>query len=427
MTRPGSTGSRGKEMEIRDYCDDFFTIGEIAILYRHTGNSAYDFDFRRYFDCKSVVAETKSPVLLHIGAIEDYVGVCAALGDMGMKPLTSEGRHLHCSTIEEWYPALKDKTPRTRIYDTLPTIDELLEHFTFPVFIKGNRQTNRHRRSQCIIENAEAYGKLREEWAKAPVLSWQKAAIREYMLLMTLDSTSWPDMVPISYEFRFFYFEDRCVGWGPYWTVSPQYALAPEDEEEALVLTGWAAKRVGTGFVAIDVAKTAQGQWIIIEVNDAQESGLAGVNPLTLWKNTIEAAQHRTWIPVEDLIPEGAVILAGDPVPGVSTEDMREIIAGISTEQDLADAYAKVHNKFWFIEDDIYDYEPGTEDYDQVRAVVDAWGELMDTLSDRIEEIMARDHLYAATDKGNPHHSLEPFMRRYGYRDGRGWWVKGTN
>ena len=411
-------------MELRDYCDDFFNIGDIAILYRHTGNNAYDFDFRRYFDCKSIVAETKSPVLLHIGAIEDYSGVCAVLDDMGMKPLTYEGEHLRSSTIEEWYPALKDRTPRTRVYDTLPTVEELLENFTFPVFIKGNRQTNRHRRSQCIIENAEAYGKLREEWAKDPVLSWQKAAIREYVPLMTIDRTSWPDMVPISYEFRFFYFEDRCVGWGPYWTISPEYFLAPEDEEEVLALTKWAAERVATGFVAIDVAKTAQGQWIVIEVNDAQESGLAGVNPLALWKNTIEAAQHRTWIPVEDLIPEGTVIMAGDPVPDVSIEDMREIIANIDTEQDLADAFAMVHNKFWFIEDDVYDYEQGTEDYDRVCAVVDAWGELMDALSDRIKEIMNRDHLHKTMDKGKPHHVYEPFMRKNGYRDGRGWWVK---
>lgn len=416
-------------MELRDYCDDFFTIGDIAILYRRTGNSAYDFDFRRYFDCKSVVAETKSQVLLHIGAIEDYTGVCAVLSDMGMKPLTSEGRHLHCSTIEEWYPALRDRTPYTRIYDALPTLEELLEHFTFPVFIKGNRQTNRHKRSQCIIENAGAYGKLREAWARDPVLCWQKAAIREYVPLMTIDSTSWPDMVPISYEFRFFYFEERCVGWGPYWTVGPQYTLAPEDEEEALALTKWAAMRVAAGFVAIDVAKTAQGQWIIIEVNDAQESGLAGVNPLTLWQNTIEAAQHRTWLSAEELglIPEDAVIMVGDPVPDVSIEDMRGIVASIDTEQDLADAFAMVHNKFWFIEDDTYDYEPGTEDYIRVRTVVDAWGELMNTLSDRIKEIMDRDHLHATTNKGNPRHVFEPFMRKYGYRDGRGWWIKGTD
>ena len=126
----------------------------------------------------------------------------------------------------------------------------------------------------------------------------------------------------------------------------------------------------------------------------------------------------------QSYINNDAVIMTSDPVPDVSIEDMRAIIASIDTEQDLADAFAVVHNKFWFIEDDTYDYEPGTEDYIRVCTVVDAWGELMDTLSDRIKEIMDRDHLHATMDKGNPQHVFEPFMRRYGYRDGRGWWVR---
>lgn len=63
-------------------------------------------------------------------------------------------------------------------------------------------------------------------------------------------------------------------------------------------LTDWAAERLGAIFPAIDVAKTASGEWIIIEVNDAQESGFVGINPIMLWKNTIEAAKNRTWLSV---------------------------------------------------------------------------------------------------------------------------------
>lgn len=57
-----------------------------------------------------------------------------------------------------------------------------------------------------------------------------------------------------------------------------------------LKLTDWAAEKLGVYFPAIDVAKTVSGEWIIIEVNDAQGSGLVGVNPLVLWNNTISAA-----------------------------------------------------------------------------------------------------------------------------------------
>ena len=55
--------------------NDFFTIDNIAILQRKTGNDVYDFNFRINFNCRSVISEVDVPVLLHIGAIEDHVGV----------------------------------------------------------------------------------------------------------------------------------------------------------------------------------------------------------------------------------------------------------------------------------------------------------------------------------------------------------------
>ena len=289
-----------KTMDIRTISDDFFTIGNIAILQRKTANDVYDFEFRNNFECRSVVSEVEAPVLLHIGAVEDYAEVEATLEDMGMKLLVHEKEHLRCSTIEEWYPSLKDKTPFTKIYDELPQAEELLNDFSFPVFIKGNRQTNRHKKSQCIIESVDQYNALREEWKHDSILSWQKVAVREYVPLQVIDADSYPDMVPISYEFRFFYFEGKCMAYGPYWYMGHKYTLPERVLQEVLKLTDWAAQRLAVSFPAIDVAKTASGEWIIIEVNDAQESGFVGTNPLVLWNNTIEAMQERTWISLNE-------------------------------------------------------------------------------------------------------------------------------
>ena len=102
-------------MDIRTISDDFFTIGNIAILNRKTGNDVYDFDYRNNYECKSVVSEIESPVVLHIGAVENYAEVERPLDSLGMKLLIREAEHLRCSTIEKWYPALKEKTPFTKI------------------------------------------------------------------------------------------------------------------------------------------------------------------------------------------------------------------------------------------------------------------------------------------------------------------------
>ncbi len=394
-------------------------------MQQNTGNDVYDFNFRNNFDCKSVISEVEVPVLLHIGAIEDYAGIEAALDELGMKLLVHEVEHIRCSTIEKWYPALKDRTPFTRVYDQLPDAQEILKEFSFPIFVKGNRQTNRHKRSQCIIENIEQYDALRKEWRHDSILSWQKVAVREHVPLLELDSESFPDQVPISYEFRFFYFEGKCMAYGPYWYMGRQYSLPENELTEVLKLTDWAAERLGVIFPAIDVAKTASGEWIIIEVNDAQESGFVGVNPLVLWNNTISSMQDLTWISVEDLFEEGTVIMGGDPLPDRSLEDMWVIAKNYSTTQELVDAYAGAHNKFWWVEDDQYDFEEGTEEHIKTRAVTKAWEQVLDYLEERVITCAIEEGLFAERQPNSGFvKQMEAFMEKYGYRDGRGWWVR---
>lgn len=394
-------------------------------MQQNTGNDVYDFNFRNNFDCKSVISEVEVPVLLHIGAIEDYAGIEAALDELGMKLLVHEVEHIRCSTIEKWYPALKDRTPFTRVYDQLPDAQEILKEFSFPIFVKGNRQTNRHKRSQCIIENIEQYDALRKEWRHDSILSWQKVAVREHVPLLELDSESFPDQVPISYEFRFFYFEGKCMAYGPYWYMGRQYSLPENELTEVLKLTDWAAERLGVIFPAIDVAKTASGEWIIIEVNDAQESGFVGVNPLVLWNNTISSMQDLTWISVEDLFEEGTVIMGGDPLPDRSLEDMWVIAKNYSTTQELVDAYAGAHNKFWWVEDDQYDFEEGTEEHIKTRAVTEAWEQVLNYLEERVITCAIEEGLFAERQPNSGLvKQMEAFMEKYGYRDGRGWWVR---
>ncbi len=60
----------------------------------------YDFNFRNFFDCKSVVSKVEVPVLLHIGAIEYYGAVEAALNEMGMELLVKESGY---GPIDEAY------------------------------------------------------------------------------------------------------------------------------------------------------------------------------------------------------------------------------------------------------------------------------------------------------------------------------------
>ena len=41
-------------------------------------------------------------------------------------------------------------------------------------------------------------------------------------------------------------------------------------------------------FVVVDLAQRADGHWIVIEINDGQESGYAGVPRLAMWHRIVE-------------------------------------------------------------------------------------------------------------------------------------------
>lgn len=130
-------------------------------------------------------------------------------------------------------------------------------------------------------------------------------------------------------------------------------------------------------------------------------------------------------IPAEDFLEEGAVIIFSDPLPDKTIEEMWDIAKNYSTTQQLVDAYVDAHNKFWWIEDDVYDYEEGSEGYKQARAIADAWGEIMDYLEEQVMICAKEEGLLTARQKNSGTiKQLETFMKKYGYRDGRGWWVE---
>ena len=115
------------------------------------------------------------------------------------------------------------------------------------------------------------------------------------------------------------------------------------------------------------------------------------------------------------------VIMKSDPIPNKTPTDVRNYFIGRNTEKDLADAFVIVSNKFWWVEDNEYDYEEGTPERIAACAITDEWGTLMDEYEERIFAIL-RDEGIKIPETGRIK-VLEPFMKRNGYIDGNGWWI----
>jgi hypothetical protein len=252
----------------------------------------YDFPFEDFFRCEHPwQLPTDIIAVARVGAREDYAEFYAALEHAGIRLIHSPSDYIQCSELPHWYPLIADLTPRSICFTEMPSLNQITQEFDWPVFIKGARQTSKHQKSLSIIEDSEAFLRLQKQYANDPILHWQAVVCREYVPLRPVKGAS-DDTIPPSFEFRTFWWNGTCVGAGRYWFQAPPYDWTPQEKHAALALAKEAALRVDVPFLVVDVAQTIEGQWIVIECNDGQESGYAGISPFALWKNVVSLERN---------------------------------------------------------------------------------------------------------------------------------------
>lgn len=256
---------------------------KLALVCEQTGIPIYDFDFRNFFACSSRAAGL--PGVARVGAFENYADLYQEGLELGIRLVNSPKEQLRTSRLPEWYPQLEGRTPRSRWYQTMPSAEEVEAEFAWPVFVKGARQTSRHA-GQAIAHGREDFNAAIAGFQADPILHWQELVVREFAPLRSVGQAV-AGKLPPSFEFRTFWWFGTLVGAGTYWG-GWDYRWNETEKTEALRLGAWAAQQVGTPFMVIDLAMTASGDWIVIECNDAMESGYAGVSPLALWHNILE-------------------------------------------------------------------------------------------------------------------------------------------
>jgi len=258
----------------------------LVVVSEITHVPVYDFDFELHFRCTHPQDfGNERACVLRIGAIRNYDCEFREKAKWGLRLVNSPEQHLSASELESWYPILADLTPRTRIFAELPTRDEIEALFTWPVFLKGSRQTSQHNPALSVITTAAQYEQVSERYKSDPILHWQHPVIREFVPLEPVMGEV-PGKIMPSLEFRSFWWKGMCVGWGQYWYQVPRYAA--KDIDSGLALAENVAKRLQVPFLVVDFARTLDGRWILIECNDAQESGYAAIHPASLWRNILQ-------------------------------------------------------------------------------------------------------------------------------------------
>jgi hypothetical protein len=250
----------------------------------------YDFNFREWFHCRiSYECPSEICAVARVGAVRDYHQFYLECKNDGVTLIHSPEEHLRASQLNKWYPLISDLTPRSVCFKGKPTLADVEAHFSWPIFMKGARQTSHHQRKLSIVDSDADFCEAIESFSRDPILAWQDVVCREFVPLRRLnDSDEDSTKLPRSFEFRTFWWKGKLASAGRYWWEGTPYDWTESERTAALAVGEEAARRIAVPFLVVDLAQTRDRRWIVIECNDAQESGYAGVSPIGLWQKIVD-------------------------------------------------------------------------------------------------------------------------------------------
>ena len=195
--------------------------------------------------------------------------------------INSYQQHRYIADITQWYQDVKEFTPET--YETWGDFPQ------GSYVVKGKTNSRKHQWNSMMF--APTRGDIPNRVSsllKDALIQDQGIVVRKYIPLKQIDFGI--NGLPITREWRCFFLGETLVASGFYWSSHPechQGALPLEGEKFAKKIAKVIAKK--TNFFVLDVAEKEEGGWILIEINDGQQSGLSCIDPEVFYHNLKEA------------------------------------------------------------------------------------------------------------------------------------------
>lgn len=223
----------------------------------------------------------------YINENEYYRRLHKALLGKGVVLINDPMSSARAMEFEQFYPLIKDLTPRSVVVESKDALPAVAEEFGWPLFVKGGIKSDKEGGwSACVVDNLDDLY-ARWEWcAKRPITARNKMIVREVANLRK--SGKIVGGFPESREYRVFLYEWRTIGLGYYWGAEDPFGPLGEDEARVRKLAELAAQRVECPLMAVDVGQLEDGSWIVVETGDLQYSGVSQMPHLVFWNELRE-------------------------------------------------------------------------------------------------------------------------------------------
>ena len=196
----------------------------------------------------------------------------------GAKLINTYRQHRYIADMTQWVPDLEGLTPQ--LYPRLQDLPD-----SGPFVLKGETNSMKHLwNTHMYAADKRAAGEVWSRLQDDMLLAQQTICIRDYVPLKRLMTGF--NGLPITNEFRFFVLDGNVLTGAFYWAnyaadlpEVPNANQVPEDFLHKVI------RRIGdmANFYVLDVAQTEAGDWIVIELNDGQMSGLSQNSPEALY------------------------------------------------------------------------------------------------------------------------------------------------
>ena len=220
-----------------------------------------------------------------------YAELEADLACNGSRLVNTHAQHRYVADLRRWYPDLAGLTPRTWFSLANFKYDCASRRLAGSFVLKGETNSKKNQwNTHCFARTASDVDAVYSRLADDGYLSDQEIYIREYVPLRQFGVGV--RGLPITEEYRFFVLDGKVVGSGYYWSQFPEtrdeHKLSPDQVDAGFLRD--VISRVGSSirFFVVDVARKADGGWLVIELNDGQMSGLSDVCPSKLYKNMLQ-------------------------------------------------------------------------------------------------------------------------------------------